>query len=163
MGANVIAADIDESSIDNLYLAAKEPQLNILPARLHFADLTREIYSPCAPPGSGPLFLSAVQRLRSEVVLCLGLIHHLVLGQNMSIEGVLSILSDLTSKALILEFINLDDELIASEPNYFDSLSCYRPETYNLDLVVKTASSKFPNCKVVDSHPASRKLLILEK
>jgi len=153
LGARVIATDVDESSIDALYRTARGNGLPILPLRIDFAALTT---SPAA------LFLPPVERLQSDAVLCLGLLHHLVLGSDFPLDRILGTLRSLTKRTLILEFVSLDDELIRQEPRFFAALRKYSADTYNVELVLERARSHFRKATVMESHPCTRKLLVLE-
>ncbi|QQR49680.1 hypothetical protein IPF37_02450 [bacterium] len=171
LGAKVTATDIDESCVDFLYRFAKQENLNILPLFLSFKDLQRSAFG-AVPTDSvyqtdefkkTPLFLPAHDRLQSDVVLCLGLLHHLVLGMNEKLEHVLSILAMLTHKALVLEFVALDDSMIVTDPNFFKHLSKYSLKTYNIDRVLEEGKKFFRNAVLLPSHPETRQLIIFEK
>jgi SAM-dependent methyltransferase len=171
LGAEVISTDIDESSIDSLYLYAKKNRLNILPLMIPFDDLTRSIYGVSYSDSnykdrdfkSNPLFMPATERLKSEVVLCLGLIHHLVLGEGKELESIFEILSNLTRGTLVLEYVSLEDELIQAEPTFFRNLGNYSRENYNVDLLIEIGKRYFASVQILDSHPNTRKLLVFSK
>lgn len=170
-GANVIATDIDESCIDSLYLFAKKERLRILPLALSFDDLTREIYGvddadPCYAGRdfkATPLFLPATRRLKSELVLCLGLIHHLVLGMGKEFGAVMAVLADLTDKQLVLEFVSIEDELILGEPSFFKNIDRFTVDNYNINLAMEEGKKFFSSVRILDSEPETRKLLVLQK
>ena len=71
---------------------------------------------------NNPIYLSPTYRLKSELVLCLALFHHLVLGDGMNIGSCLDLLSKMTEKRLVLEFIDLEDPAIKNEPTFFKNL-----------------------------------------
>jgi len=171
LGAEVISTDIDESCIDSLYLYAKDKRLNILPLLVPFDDLTRSIYGISY---DGPdykdrdfktnlLFIPATERLKSDLVLCLGLIHHLVLGEGKDIELVFDVLSSLSRQTLVLEYVDLNDELVKSEPFFFRNLSNFTEENYNIHIVTDIGRRYFPDVQVMDSHPNTRKLLVFRR
>ena len=169
-GAEVVAADIDESAADLLYLKARANKLRILPLKLSFSELEREIYGPVideeAYTGklflSQPLFLPATTRLKSDLVLCLGLFHHLTLGEGRSIDSVVRVLSGLGGD-LVLEFVDLEDDLIRHNPGFFRNLTKYTPATYNIEIVLEAGWKWFKSIVTFDSHPNTRKLLLLRK
>ncbi|MBX9830415.1 class I SAM-dependent methyltransferase [Candidatus Babeliales bacterium] len=160
-GAKVIATDIDESCVDFLYRYAKGEGLNILSLFLSFQDLSRFAF------GSGshdtPLFLPAHDRLQSDVVLCLGLVHHLVLGMNENLEEVMRVLGLLTKKALVFEFVDLNDQLIKEEPGFFSNLSQHSQKTYSLERVLEIGKKFFTRATFLPSHPETRQLIVFEK
>lgn len=170
LGAHVVALDIDESSIDSLYLYSKENKLNILPLLMPFDGLTKEIYGidDKLPMYQGrdfkktPLFLPATRRLKSEIVLCLGLLHHLILGMGKTIDEVLRILSDVTESILVLEYVDLEDEMIRSEPSFFKNLEKGK-QCYQADNVLEAGNKYFDKIEIFPSHPETRKLFVFQK
>ena len=169
-GAEVIAIDIDEASIDKLYVNTKEQKLKILPLKMSFQDLTREIYGLTYDKPTykdrdfkrNPIFLKATERFQSDLVICLALIHHLILGLGLEIKFIFKILSDLTLKYLILEYISLDDELIITNTSFFKNFS-YTKDRYNIETIISNGSKYFKGINICDSHPHTRKLLVFEK
>lgn len=170
-GANVISTDIDESCANVLYNFAKNANLNILSLVLSFEDLAKVGYGVADSDSvykdrnfkNNPLFLPATQRFNSELVLCLALIHHLVLGQGQSIEHVVKILESLTQKSLIIEFVGLDDNLIKQEPLFFKNLYKHNHDSYNINILVKEGLKYFSSYEILDSQPDSRKLVVFNK
>lgn len=170
-GATVIATEIDESSIDSLYLYAKVNNQPILPLCVSFDGLTREIFGVEYPDyiyqardyKNTPLFLPATQRLQADLVLCLGLLHHLVLGMGKKIGDVIEVLAKLTTGQLVLEFISFDDKLICDEPSFFKSINTFSKDTYNLALVIDEGKRFFKSMQTMDSSDTTRTLLLFEK
>ncbi len=170
-GSEVIATDVDESSIDILYLKAQEKGLKILSILLPFEDFEKKIfgvsYNEKDYEGrdfeNTPLFLPATERLKSDMVLCLGLLHHLILGKGNDIDAVFRILSKLAEKMLVLEFVNLSDNLIQGEPSFFKSINNYSEHNYKIDIVRNAGLKYFKSVRVMDSDTKTRKLLIFNK
>jgi len=169
-GAEVIATDIDESCIDYLYDYAKRECLKVLPLILPFEKLTESKFGFADATlkdrdfTKNPLFLPATDRLKSDVVLCLALIHHLILGSTCyDFNYVLKILAQLTKDTLILEFIELNDSAIQQDPAFFPNLRKHSKQTYNLDVLKSSAMNYFSSFELLQSHPDTRKLLILKK
>lgn len=170
LGAEVIATDIDESSIDSLYLHAKSHDLSILPLTMSFDNLTREIYGvedrSQAYAGrnfkENPLYLPATRRLQADMVLCLGLVHHLFLGMGKTFDEVMKVLALLAKKHLVLEFVAIDDKLIQDEPSFFRNLNKYSAASYTMDLVIGAAAKYFKLTGVFDSDSPTRKILAFE-
>lgn len=171
LGAEVISTDNDESSIDILYQTSKNNKLKILPLFLSFDDLNKEIYGVSYDDrcysdidfNKIPLYLSPLYRLQSDVVLCLGLLHHLILGMDKDIDDVMKILYSLSKKYLIIEFVDINDKLIQDEPTFFKNLYKYSEENYNLQIIIKTALNYFKSYRTLDSYPESRVLIVFNK
>lgn len=164
-GISVISTDIDMPCVDNLRRIAKLRQSNILPLWMSFDDLIVESYSLDAQGNQQefPFHMAATARLQSDVVLCLGLLHHLTLGMGKSFAEVASILTPLAQKVLILEFIELDDPLIVNEPAFFPNRSKFAQGEYSKEACLKCFSEDFELENVTLSHPQSRALIIMRR
>jgi len=158
-GASVIALEEDESCADILYRRAKSQRLRILPLKVAFGELTREIRST----SGGLLYRAGVERLGADLVLVLGLVHHLVLGEGSAIGDVLALLARLTRKTLVLEFIALDDDKIRGDPGFFPNLARFDAASYNLDLVAQAGRRHFSRVDVRPSHPGTRTILVFDR
>ena len=88
-GANVIATDIDESTIDNLYQASKKHNLKILSLFMPFSSLSKNV--------------------SCDLVLCPE-INNIVSKQNMKLDDIFKILCNVTKKTLVLEFANTKEQ-----------------------------------------------------
>jgi SAM-dependent methyltransferase len=171
LGAEVIATDIDESSIDTLYLYSKKNRCKILPLLLSFDDLSKEFYGldyndplyKARNLKTRPLFLPATKRLESDVVLLLALLHHLIIGQDKSLKEIFNILSILTKKVLIVEYVSLKDKVMDAESSFFKNLRHYNVKNYNIDLVIKEGKKHFSQVEIFNSNPGTRKLLVFKK
>ena len=168
LGAEVIALDIDESAIDNLYLHSKKHTLKITSLLIPFDNLELEIYGRKYDSEAYkdknfdhyPLYMAATERLACDLVMVLALLHHLILGEGKELNYIFKVLRKLTKKTLILEFVDLEDEMIKNEPNFFGNLNRFNRDNYNLDLIVKSGLLNFNSVQVMESHPETRKLLI---
>lgn len=169
LGASVTALEEDESCIDILYGRAKKQGLRILPLKASFRDLSKEIHgsenlrTARKSAAAGALYRAGVERLGAELVLVLGLLHHLVLGEGNSIDAVFNVLQRLAGKTLVLEFVALDDEKIRDDPGFFPSLGKFDSANYNLDLVVQTGRRHFAGVDMRPSHPATRTILVFDR
>lgn len=152
LGSRVIATDIDHTLISSLYHAAKSSDLPILPLVLTFDDLTDAKINQ--------IYLPASVRLACQLVLCLGLFHHLVLGLGEQPEKVISRLAALAQDALLLEFINLQDPKIQSEPSFFPNLDKFTDSNYNLEQIKKIGLKYFKDVSIMPSHPDTRQLVL---
>jgi hypothetical protein len=133
MGAHVTAGEIDEACANVLFSKARALSLPILPLVLNILDLQPEVpawkgynASNCSrlsvQKNSGPVLLAAEERLRSDAVMALAIIHHLVLGVGKKLEEIIDTLSRLSRKTIIVEFVDISDPLISAEPDFFPAL-----------------------------------------
>ena len=171
LGASVIALEEDESCVDILYGQARRQGLRILPLKLAFGDLAKEIHGSRATvphydysqAGPQALYRAGVDRLGADLVLVLGLLHHLVLGEGRSFDAVFETLRRLAKKTLVLEFVALEDEKIRDEPGFFPNLRKFDSSNYNLESVVQAGRRHFSAVEVRASHPSTRKILVFDK
>ncbi len=161
LGSSVISLDIDESSIDLLYLKAKKEKLRILPLKVSFSELTKEVYS--IYNSTIPLYMKATNRLKCDTVIALGITHHLTLGEGHCFSYVFDILARLTIEELIVEFIDLSDELIVNNPSFFQNLNKFNSNNYNIDKFVSAGTQHFSDYTILDSYPRSRKILLFTR
>jgi len=171
LGSKVIALEHEESCVDILFDRAKKYKLNILPLKVSFGELKKEIYGiRDANPvyldrdfDKNPLYRMGKERFRSELVLVLGLAHHLVLGEGYSIERIFEVLSLLTESTLVLEFVDLADEKIVNEPSFFNNINAFDVSSYSLNRFIESGKLHFTNVAIYDSHPLTRKILVFDK
>jgi hypothetical protein len=157
--------------VNSIYKLAKKGNKKVLPLLVSFDDLTKSYYGFEATDQeykdrdfkNTPLFLAPVDRFKSDTVMCLGLIHHLVLGAGYEISFVLKVLSQMAENSLLLEFVSLDDPLIKGEPSFFKNLNKHNEKTYNMDQVIAIGKRYFDHVEILDSHPETRKLLVFKK
>ena len=106
-GAYVVAIDGDEVAVDRLYRELRsEGSERILPLALDLVD---------ASPGlgwRGSERQRLEQRRRPDLVLALALVHHLAIGANVPLAGVVDWLADLGA-ALVIEFPTREDPMVA--------------------------------------------------
>jgi len=102
LGWHVIAFDREEHCVNQIYSISKKNNLKILPLRMDF------IY-PTAQFGVGLGYKSSYDRLQCDVILFLGLFHHLVLHQKININIICNILSHYSSKIIIFEYVSPED------------------------------------------------------
>ncbi|MGZ4961696.1 MAG: hypothetical protein ACXWC8_03985 [Limisphaerales bacterium] len=106
-GIRVAACDMDEPTLDRLYLGAKERKLPV-------TSLYLNIRFPQGAHGwSGTRFPSVMERLRSDCVLALALLHHLVFFNHADFDIIVDALCQLTRKHLITEFISPEDKFVS--------------------------------------------------
>ena len=148
-GARVIAVDGSESCVDALYRNASADDYAITP-------VVGNVLNPTPAFGfmSGQ-FPSMVTRFRSEVVLCLALMHHLHINGRQPFDRIARLLDALSSRAVIFEYVDPEDA-----NNRL--LDCGREIHYNLESV-SGALSRFFKIQVFDSDRDTRKILLCEK
>lgn len=173
MGCQVVALDIDEACIDRLYHRARRDALSILPLVMDLADSTPDVPalefenepSRSLIGGDSPLLLSADKRLKCDMVLALAIIHHLALGRGLHLNEIAQTLSKYASKCLVVEFVAIDDPLVAGEPTFFPALHANPHDFgwYTLENLKQELGRYFPQIEVKESHPESRVILICKK
>jgi hypothetical protein len=102
----VIAADSDESSVNELYANARTAELGIHPI---FMDV--RFPEPAGGPGY-KFFAPATQRFRSEMVLALAIVHHLTFTWHLNFDQIVDSLDGFSSRWLVVEFIGPHDGVV---------------------------------------------------
>lgn len=149
-GKKVIAADIDEACIDELYDVAMRHRLDIQPIYM-------DLLSPS--PGHmwhGQYFPSAAERLNADCVLALALVHHLVFGRMLDFKQIVRILGSFTRKRLIVEFIGREDIFVREW-----GLEGY--DWYSLENFLSELRTAFTILETRPSFPESRTLIVCHK
>jgi SAM-dependent methyltransferase len=169
-GSQVVAFDIDEACVNRIYLDAVNQRLPILPLVIDFTKLTGDVFPVEYPDeeshtrigGDFPLLIAGERRLKCEMAFALGILHHLILGNNHKITRIIESLKKLCTKYLLLEFISKNDRLITSELDFFPALfkDSNGFDWYTLDFVAELMKKHFRDVIVKDSHPHTRKILI---
>jgi SAM-dependent methyltransferase len=172
-GASVVALDIDEASIEVLYNQARAEKLDIVPLVLNVADATPDVPARVYPGepsrsligGTTPILRSAQRRLACDTVLALALVHHLVLGRGITVNEVARMLDGYAKHNLVVEFVAIDDALIAAEPGFFPAYA-KAPASfagYTLEAFKSALREYFPTIEVRPSHPSTRTMLLCSK
>lgn len=169
-GSKVISIDADDGVVDNLYLYSKKHKLNILPLKISFEDLDKKYIYKKYPFAnrkksfeSKELFAAPILRLKSDLTLCLALVHHLVLAYGMNIEKVMNILSRITKKVLVLEVPDLQDSLIRRNLSYYRYAKNATLDQYSMDRFIEEGWKHFRKIEIYPSHPRTRKIIVFEK
>jgi 2-polyprenyl-3-methyl-5-hydroxy-6-metoxy-1,4-benzoquinol methylase len=159
LGKRVVAFDIDEGCIEVLYAKVKKDQLNILPLVLNFTEMTQDRFSIV---DGKKVLINATQRLCSDSVIALGIIHHLILGVGLSFNEILDKLIPLCRKQLVIEFIDSDDEMIQSEPSFFPAYFNNREllNGYDIKILIALIESRGFEVFCEKSHPSTRSILV---
>jgi len=133
-GARVIAADIDEFVINELYYRGKAENLNILPVCL-------DICTSMGKHGPWNIYRSSQERFGSEMVIMLALVHHLVQKRGGTFDQIAQSLSAFTQKLALVEFVGSKDKHVCT----WDRI---QNPSYNLDNFKKALSQYFPGVEV---------------
>jgi SAM-dependent methyltransferase len=173
LGSSVVAVDLDEASIDRLFADARRENADILPL---VANLVRPL-----PPlnakifadepslsrigDAGPLIALPNERLKSEMVMALAIVHHLALGQSHPFDEIASILGGLAMKYLCVEFVELNDEMITSDRGFFPAYNASPVSFtwYSKENFISALRFQFDTIDEVPSHPETRTLLLCSR
>jgi len=148
-GARVIGIDSSEHCVETLYGEAENRGLDVVP-------LVGEVLSPT--PGFGFMsgqFPPLIERARSEVVLCLGLMHHLHINGRQPFENIARLLDALAARAVIFEYVDKTDGNI-------DRLDHGRPIDYSIDTVCAALGAHFRLTRMPSDRP-TRTLVLCER
>lgn len=149
-GIQVIAFDIDETCIAQLYYDSKKRNLSILPLVMSFTNPS---------PGYGlcnQWITPAIERFKCEMVLALALVHHLVFKQHLNFEQIVDGLSIFSNRWLIVEFVSREDRFVSE---WWSEKFTW----YTLDNFISSLKRKFRSINVLPSDLISRVLLVCEK
>jgi SAM-dependent methyltransferase len=150
LGSKVVAFDLDEACITQLYHDACDCQLPILPLIMDFTKPT---------PARGLADHSAIaatKRFQCDLVMALAVLDDLVFKQRLNFEQIVDGLAQFSNKWAIVEFIPPEDPAIAK-------LWSQRVDWYNLDNAIAALKKQFPKVTVLPSYPEDRVLLLCEK
>ncbi len=124
----VVATDTDSRTIGNLYKFVNKNSIpNILP-------LILDVTNPSPALGFNNKERSAFHdRIKTELVVALALIHHLVIGKNISLEIIAEYFAGI-SQHLLVEFVPREDpkvqQMLASRKDVFEEYTINNFELY---------------------------------
>ena len=149
-GAKVVALDSSETCVEQLCAAARAQALRVTPL----------VVDVCRPtPAAGWMarqYPGLVERVRSDLVLCLGLMHHLHVTGRQSFRHIAELMDALSSRHLVFEFVAREDDNVAL-------LGRGRPIEYSLSQVSDELAAFFPSVEMLASDRPTRRLLVCEK
>ena len=150
-GAKVIGIDIDEQALDQMYCDSKNINTYVIPLYINAVAPEEAIGFKEIP------FPSVTERIKSDCVLCLALVHHLVFKVfQMNFIHIAKLLDSYSKKYLIVEFIPKEDKHVSEW--YTLEYSWYNVENFKSAL-----NQHFHNIKQYESFPAPRSILFCEK
>jgi hypothetical protein len=150
LGSKVVAFDIDENCVTKLYNDASKEKLPILPLIMDFTKPTpaRGLSSHWA--------IAATERFQCDMVLALGLVHHIVLNRRLNFNHIVEGLSLFSKRWAVVEFIPHEDQEVSS--SRLSEISWY-----TLDNFIDALKKQFNTVSIMPSHPEERVLLLCEK
>lgn len=148
-GASVISLERDEECINQLYSYVHKEHLDVLP-------LVMDIRQP-APQYELNIgtVLAATERCKSELVMALAVIHHMVGEQGMTLEHLVYILDTFTEKYLLVEFVPKNEALY--------KLPELTEENWNVPVLKEAFGKCFDFEGIWESYPQGRQLLLFQK
>jgi SAM-dependent methyltransferase len=149
-GGRVVAVDSSEACIEGVYRRAVRDGARITP-------LLSDVVCPTATGGfMGTQYPPLWDRVRSDVVLCLGLMHHLHINGRQPFDRIARLLDATAGKAVIFEFVAMEDTNVPR-------ISGRRPVDYTLDTVEAALRGCFPKITRLTSDRPTRCLLVCER
>jgi hypothetical protein len=130
LGASVAAFDYEEFCVAQCLTIAQTKDLDITPALMDFRR-------PTPPFGSALSYGSAYERFQSNVVLALGLCHHICIAQSFPVEMFCDICMEYGSDGVVLEYVDPADVHVAAWKRP-------APPDYSLEGFAGYFSKKFP-------------------
>lgn len=149
-GARVTAYDTDEVCVDLLFSDARKSGLSVQP-------LVMSCVNPSPRYGlAGGVMESAEERLRSDLVLGLALVHHMVFKMHLDFERIAAAFSAYAGKALVVEFPPPDDIHVSQWMS--ERYAWYTQENFTSAL-----RKYFSKITSIPSHPTPRIILFCER
>ena len=148
-GASVISIDRDEESINQLYTYIHSENVDVLPLIMDIRQPT-----PTYELNIG-IIPAATNRFKCELVMALGIIHHMVCNQGVSLEHLAHSLNMFTRKYLLIEFVPVNDA--------WAKLPSLTEESWNIEVLKKVFGQSFDFEGCWDSYPQGRELLLFRK
>ncbi len=154
LASQVVAFDKDPSWVSQLYYTAREQKLSILPLVMDFTQPTPSYGL------SSYRYVAATKRFQCEMVLALGLIHHLVFEQHPRFEQIIEGLAQFSQRWLVVEFISINDRemLKYQSQKYYSKFSWYTLENF-----IKVLKKHFNILKISPNPDETRQILLCEK
>lgn len=148
LGAKVMAFDYEEETINNCRKIAQELNSKITMGVVNFN-------TPTPASGIGLTIANAYDRFKSDIVLSLGLIHHICLTQKIPVSVFCGICMEYANAGIILEFVYPDDVHVSK-------WKVSIPDDYNIESISSYFETKFPIVTKSDSieHDGVHRLIV---
>lgn len=151
MSCKTVTLDTDETSVRRLYRRARSANLSILP-------LVMDVRFPSPGCGLGNQELApALQRLKCEMVLALGIVSQLVFEGSLRFDQIAETVSAFTTKYALIEFIPLAQAMPSDR--YPVEKYCW----YTLENLKAALERLFRNVSHHTTCPDSHTLLLCER
>jgi 2-polyprenyl-3-methyl-5-hydroxy-6-metoxy-1,4-benzoquinol methylase len=153
LGLKVVATDFDENSL--IKLESKNNNTNITVSVLNICNPTPAI------GWNNREHFSFLEKAKNhfEIVLCLGLIHHMLVTERIPLYLIIDTLASCTNKFLLIEWIDPDDEKFKEISSYEEDLYSFLSSSY----FESSITAKFKIINKVKLQQAKRSLYLLEK
>lgn len=148
LGKRVVATDIEETCLNELFIKTKQSKRSILP-------LYVDMLWPIGDSGFMNTIPSAQNRLACDTCLAMAIVHHLVFKHFASFESIARNISQFARQRAIVEFVPRDDWHVAHwEP---ERLPWYTEENFMAAML-----EYFTHCTIISSEPAPRQIMVFE-
>ena len=154
-GADVVAIDHDEAVIDRVYRNSRERQLRVLPLVLNLSRPTPSLgwrYS------ENPSFLDRALG-RFDLVMMLAVVHHMLVQERIPLREIFRLAADLTTDALIVEFVPPNDPMFRSLARGRDHLHA----DLTIESFMNAASEFFTIIKATQLDQSERTAFLMRK
>jgi hypothetical protein len=161
----VYAIEEDESCADVLFQNTKKTKSSIITIIKRFEDFDQPVFANGSLYGlkrNPLLFFPLTARLQSELVLCLGLIHHLCLGRGLSFQKISKTLGKICQKYVLAEFVDYNDKLIQNEISFFPAYH-QKIQAYSKAKFLNSLKPAFKLIKTFPSDSPTRTLFLFKK
>lgn len=148
LGKRVVAADIEETCINELFVRTKQSKRSILP-------LYVDMLWPIGDSGFMNTIASAHHRLACDTCLAMALVHHLAFKHFASFESIARSISRFTWHRAIVEFVPREDWHVAQ----------WAPERlpwYSAENFIAAMLEYFTHYTIIPSEPAPRQIMMFE-
>ncbi len=148
-GAKVISFDLDEPSINRLFVNNEAKELGIIPLVMNFTK-------PVEAYGINLRCIASFERYKSEMVFGLAVVHHLTFYHKMTFEDIIEKFALFSEKYLVVEFIPKDDVHVSKWiKSGFD--------WYTKENFVKALYKNFHDVIELPSNPNPRVIFLCKK
>jgi hypothetical protein len=146
-GCEAIATDVDDSLVDQIFRKSQQARCAVSPAVLDFTN---------PAPALGVdyrWFPAATERMRSDLVLCYSVQHHLVFGRyRLDFDEVAQGVASFSNRATIVEYIPISQ---TGDGHWRDDAPWY-----SLQHLTQVFRAFFANVDVLPGSPQDRRLIV---
>ncbi len=159
-GIRVTSVDEDMASIEDLFKYSDENGLPINCLVATYSEISKSCQSMAPNSRNENSQLFPQSRFNHEMVIALGLIHHLCLGGGISVSEIVEVLAMISSKYLVIEFVELEDEKILTENSFFPQFQKMSPN-YSKDELILNGLKYFDGFEEFPSEPSSTRRILV--